>query len=181
MIHEYTLSAEITHWFSSSRSNKKNVVFFCDWIAEEMNNKYDKPRVFHSRVKPSPSWMSLSTCSALLTISSLRPATNTPRCRKKYQWIIKGKLNLVLYKINTFTKNQTQKKYLHELVSITKATLVSLWLDVNTFFALNFVSFSIWMHQRTCNSVKVTWLTSKLSWIWSFWFSTAKRSLISSL
>lgn len=31
------------------------------------------------RIKPSPDWMSSRTCSALLTISSLRPATKIPR------------------------------------------------------------------------------------------------------
>lgn len=39
-------------------------------------------RMYQYKHKPSPALMRFSTCSALFTISSFSPATNTPRWQK---------------------------------------------------------------------------------------------------
>lgn len=62
-------------------------------------------RIYLYKHKPSPALMRFSTCSALFTISSFSPATNTPRWQK-----LKTKISTFYYIYVSDTRTLNIKK-----------------------------------------------------------------------
>lgn len=70
------LSKVPINWKGITNIDKNKLIYN---IQKEHKQEALKALNYHSHsIQPSPDSMSLSTCSALLTISSLKPATNTP-------------------------------------------------------------------------------------------------------
>lgn len=89
----------------------------------------------HSLIRswPSPNSMSLSTCSALSTISSRRPATKTPRWRTK-------KISNIVWKFKQITTNSSLFfLYIFYLQTLMNLKLMVLWSKkIIDFFIVNF-------------------------------------------